>query len=326
MIDLTVGYTAMQSMSKWARRNGVMLHLHRAGHGTYTRQKTHGVCFRVHRQVVSPARRRPHPRRHRGRQARGRPGRRCAATTTPCARTRHSEADPEHGTLLRPGLGVAARGHAGGVRRDPRRPDAPAAALPRRGRRPAVRRRHHRPPDGHRRRRDRQPRRRRGDDPGPQRGPRLLRARARTSSPSAAKGCPQLDAALDVWKDITFDFESTDTPDVVVTPTPELGGRACASPRGPSPTCPTSPTIRSRRSSATPCATAGRSSVEHTDDPHPRNALLGDVGPAACSTSPSDDADVACARCARAARRMPDCLREGRSPTTRSLGRQTTAL
>ena len=33
MMDLTVGYTAMQSMSKWARRNGVILHLHRAGHG-----------------------------------------------------------------------------------------------------------------------------------------------------------------------------------------------------------------------------------------------------------------------------------------------------
>jgi ribulose-bisphosphate carboxylase large chain len=47
MIDLTVGYTAIQSMSKWARKNGVILHLHRAGHGTYTRQKTHGVNFRV---------------------------------------------------------------------------------------------------------------------------------------------------------------------------------------------------------------------------------------------------------------------------------------
>ncbi|HET9097017.1 MAG TPA: form I ribulose bisphosphate carboxylase large subunit [Candidatus Baltobacteraceae bacterium] len=47
MIDLTVGYTAMQSMAKWARKNGVILHLHRAGHGTYTRQKTHGVSFRV---------------------------------------------------------------------------------------------------------------------------------------------------------------------------------------------------------------------------------------------------------------------------------------
>lgn len=47
MIDLTIGYTAIQSMAKWARKNGVLLHLHRAGHGTYTRQKTHGVSFRV---------------------------------------------------------------------------------------------------------------------------------------------------------------------------------------------------------------------------------------------------------------------------------------
>jgi ribulose-bisphosphate carboxylase large chain len=37
----------MQSMARWARRNGVLLHLHRAGHATYTRQKTHGVSFRV---------------------------------------------------------------------------------------------------------------------------------------------------------------------------------------------------------------------------------------------------------------------------------------
>ncbi|RTL66611.1 MAG: form I ribulose bisphosphate carboxylase large subunit [Pseudonocardiaceae bacterium] len=47
MIDLTVGYTAIQSMAKWARDNNVILHLHRAGHGTYTRQKNHGVSFRV---------------------------------------------------------------------------------------------------------------------------------------------------------------------------------------------------------------------------------------------------------------------------------------
>ena len=36
----------------------------------------------------------------------------------------------------------------------------------------------------------------------------------------AAKGCPELDAALEVWKDITFDFTSTDTPDLVTTSTP----------------------------------------------------------------------------------------------------------
>ncbi|MGB8264816.1 MAG: form I ribulose bisphosphate carboxylase large subunit [Candidatus Velthaea sp.] len=47
MIDLTIGYTAMQSMAKWARKNSVILHLHRAGHSTYTRQKSHGVSFRV---------------------------------------------------------------------------------------------------------------------------------------------------------------------------------------------------------------------------------------------------------------------------------------
>lgn len=47
MIDLVIGYTAIQSMAKWARRNDMILHLHRAGHSTYTRQKTHGVAFRV---------------------------------------------------------------------------------------------------------------------------------------------------------------------------------------------------------------------------------------------------------------------------------------
>ncbi|SAK69506.1 Ribulose bisphosphate carboxylase large chain, chromosomal [Caballeronia fortuita] len=47
MIDLVIGWTAIQSMSKWARRNDMILHLHRAGHGTYTRQRNHGISFRV---------------------------------------------------------------------------------------------------------------------------------------------------------------------------------------------------------------------------------------------------------------------------------------
>jgi ribulose-bisphosphate carboxylase large chain len=47
MIDLTIGFTAIQSMAKWARANGCILHLHRAGYATYARQKNHGVNFRV---------------------------------------------------------------------------------------------------------------------------------------------------------------------------------------------------------------------------------------------------------------------------------------
>jgi ribulose-bisphosphate carboxylase large chain len=35
----------------------------------------------------------------------------------------------------------------------------------------------------------------------------------------AARGCPQLNAALEVWKDIAFNYTPTDTADVVVTPT-----------------------------------------------------------------------------------------------------------
>src|SRR5258705_5637518 len=47
MVDLVVGWTAIQSMSHWCRQNDMLLHMHRAGHGTYTRQKNHGVSFRV---------------------------------------------------------------------------------------------------------------------------------------------------------------------------------------------------------------------------------------------------------------------------------------
>ncbi len=47
MVDLIIGWTAIQSMSNWCRHNDMILHMHRAGHGTYTRQKNHGVSFRV---------------------------------------------------------------------------------------------------------------------------------------------------------------------------------------------------------------------------------------------------------------------------------------
>ena len=47
MIDLVIGYTAIQSMAYWCRRNDMILHLHRAGNSTYSRQKNHGMNFRV---------------------------------------------------------------------------------------------------------------------------------------------------------------------------------------------------------------------------------------------------------------------------------------
>lgn len=47
MIDLVIGYTAIHSMARWARKNDMILHLHRAGNSTYARQKNHGINFRV---------------------------------------------------------------------------------------------------------------------------------------------------------------------------------------------------------------------------------------------------------------------------------------
>ena len=47
MIDLVIGYTAIQSMGLWSRKNDMILHLHRAGNSTYARQKNHGINFRV---------------------------------------------------------------------------------------------------------------------------------------------------------------------------------------------------------------------------------------------------------------------------------------
>ena len=45
MIDLVIGYTAIQTMAYWARKNDMILHLHRVGNSTY--DKEHGINFRV---------------------------------------------------------------------------------------------------------------------------------------------------------------------------------------------------------------------------------------------------------------------------------------
>ena len=44
---LTLGWAAHQSLSKWCRKNGILLHVHRAMHGVIDRNPMHGINFRV---------------------------------------------------------------------------------------------------------------------------------------------------------------------------------------------------------------------------------------------------------------------------------------
>ena len=44
---LVGGFAAHQSLSNWCRRNGMLLHVHRALHAVLDRQKDHGIHFRV---------------------------------------------------------------------------------------------------------------------------------------------------------------------------------------------------------------------------------------------------------------------------------------
>ena len=171
MIDLVIGYTAIQSMAKWARSNDMILHLHRAGHCTYTRQKNHGVSFRV---IAKWMRMAGVDHIHAGTvvgKLEGDPNVGAGLLRRAAAR-RTTEVDLARGIFfdqdwagLRKVMPVASGGiHAGQMHQllDLFGEDVRAA----------VRRRHHRPSEGHPGRRHRQPRRARGDDPGAQRGPR----------------------------------------------------------------------------------------------------------------------------------------------------------
>jgi ribulose-bisphosphate carboxylase large chain len=216
MMDLTVGYTAMQSMSKWARRNGVLLHLHRAGHSTYTRQKTHGVSFRV---IAKWCRLLGVDHVHAGTvvgKLEGDPSMTRGYYDT--LRLDHVAENPQHGIYfdqdwasLPAVMPVASGGiHAGQMHQLLRylgedvvlqfgggtigHPMGIAAGAT--ANRVAVEAMIQARNEG----RD-----------FVQEGPDILE--------HAAKGCRELDAALQVWKDVTFDFQSTDTPDYVVTPT-----------------------------------------------------------------------------------------------------------
>ena len=215
MIDLTVGYTAIQSMAKWARRSGVLLHLHRAGHGTYTRQKNHGVSFRV---IAKWMRLAGVDHIHAGTvvgKLEGDPN--MVAGYYDVLRTDKAEPDPLKGLYFEqdwasmPGVMPVASGgiHAGqmhqllhylgedvilqfggGTIGHPLGIAAGATAN-RVALEVMVKARNE------------------GRDLLAE-GPDILR--------SAAKHSRELDMALSTWGDVTFDFESTDTPDVVAVP------------------------------------------------------------------------------------------------------------
>ncbi len=216
MIDLTIGYTAIQSMSRWARKNGLILHLHRAGHSTYTRQKTHGVSVRVISKWMRLA---GVDHIHAGTvvgKLEGDPSNVKGYYTT--LREDKIDANPMLGLYFEqdwasmPGTMPVASGgiHAGQIHQllhllgedvvlqfgggTIGHPDgiAQGAAANRIAVEAMIQARNE------------------GRDYLNE-GPDIL-ARAARWSPSLYK-------ALEIWKDVTFNFESTDTPDVVVTPT-----------------------------------------------------------------------------------------------------------
>ena len=179
MIDLVVGYTAIQSMAKWARKNDMILHLHRAGNSTYSRQKNHGMNFRV---ICKWMRMAGVDHLHAGTvvgKLEGDP-RMVPRFLRHAARTADT-GKAGNRPFLRSGLGLASSGHARRLGRHSRWADAPTPSLFGRRRRAAVRRRNHRPSGRHSGRRHRQPSSGGSHDSGEERRARLSRAKGRRS-------------------------------------------------------------------------------------------------------------------------------------------------
>jgi ribulose-bisphosphate carboxylase large chain len=215
MMDLTIGFTAMSSMSNWARQNGMILHLHRAGYATYARQKNHGVNFRV---LAKWCRLLGVDHLHSGTvvgKLEGDPN--IIRGYYDTLRLNHVEANPGNGIYFdqdwasMPGTMPVASGgiHAGqmhqlldylgedvvlqfggGTIGHPMGIAAGAQAN-----RVAV---------------EAMIKARNEGKDFVNEGPDILKA--------AAKKCPALQTALDTWGEVSFNFESTDTPDVVATP------------------------------------------------------------------------------------------------------------
>jgi ribulose-bisphosphate carboxylase large chain len=216
MVDLVAGYSAIQSLARWARKNDVLLHLHRAGHSTYTRQKNHGVAFRV---IAKWMRLAGVDHLHAGTivgKLEGDPS--VVRGVYDTLREPFTERDPRHGLFfdqdwagLRKVMPVASGGiHAGqmhqlldyfgedvvlqfggGTFGHPAGIQAGATAN-----RVALEAMVLARNEGRNIREE---------------GPRILE--------EAARWCTPLREALELWKDVTFDYVSTDTVDVVATPT-----------------------------------------------------------------------------------------------------------
>ncbi|MDQ6837595.1 MAG: form I ribulose bisphosphate carboxylase large subunit [Actinomycetota bacterium] len=215
MMDLTIGFTAMSSMSNWARANGMILHLHRAGYATYARQKNHGVNFRV---LAKWCRLLGVDHIHSGTvvgKLEGDPN--IIRGYYDTLRLNHVEANPAQGIYFdqdwasMPGTMPVASGgiHAGQMHQllDYLGEDvvlqfgggtighpmgiAAGASANRVAAEAMIKARNE------------------GKDYVNE-GPEILK--------NAAKKCPALQTALDTWGEISFDYESTDTPDVVPTP------------------------------------------------------------------------------------------------------------
>ncbi len=216
MIDLVIGWTAIQSMSNWCRKNDMLLHMHRAGHSTYTRQKDHGVSFRVISKWLRLA---GVDHLHAGTVVGKLEGdKNSVLGFYDVLRERHNDINPEHGLFfeqdwvgLRKVMPVASGGiHAGqmhqlldlfgddvilqfggGTIGHPEGVAAGATAN-RVALEAMVKARNE------------------GKDILAE-GPRILA--------KAADTCRPLRAALDTWGKVTFEYASTDTLDVVPTPT-----------------------------------------------------------------------------------------------------------
>ncbi|GEM82005.1 form I ribulose bisphosphate carboxylase large subunit [Meiothermus hypogaeus] len=216
MVDLTMGYTALQSVSKWCHKNGMILHLHRASHATFTRQKSHGISFRV---LAKWMRMLGVDHIHAGTavgKLEGDPN--LTRGYYDILRLQHVKPDPIKGIFFEQDWGylpavmpVASGGiHAGQMHQlldlfgddvvlqfgggtighpmgiaagaTANRVALEAMVMARNEGRDYLRE-----------------------------GPQILR--------EAAKNSPALAAALELWKDVTFDYTSTDTADVLPTPT-----------------------------------------------------------------------------------------------------------